>query len=193
MISLLTGTISQVTEKTITLEVNGVGYEIFITPSLQSQLSSGQGVTLHTHLNVREDAMELYGFNDIKERDFFRQLISISGVGPKSALGVLTVASVTEIKQAVASGDASVLIKVSGIGRKTAERIVVELKEKIAVEMLHGSPGASAGDASIIDALTSLGYSIQEAREAIKQIPANMTELDERLKIALKSLGRYGD
>jgi len=188
MFSTIHGQITFVGPKTLTVELNGVGFEVFATARLLGQAKVDQDVKLYVHLNVREDALELYGFLTVEERDFFRQLISISGVGPKSGLGVLSVANVGEIKQAVASGDATLLTRVSGIGRKTAERIVVELKEKLAAEVL-ATVGVN-GDGSILDALMQLGYSINEAREAMKHIPAGEESIDERLKAALRSLGK---
>lgn len=189
MIAILHGKVIQLGEKTAILDVQGVGYELFLSPNVRASLNVDQNITLHTYLNVREDAMELYGFQSAAERSFFKQLISISGVGPKSALGVLAVASLDEVKRAVASGDASMLTKVAGIGRKTAERIVVELKEKLVGEVLE-SQGATAGDGGILEALQGLGYSLMEAREAVRGIPATVEGFDERLKVALKMIGK---
>jgi Holliday junction DNA helicase RuvA len=189
MFSTLQGTITSVGKRTLTINLHGVGFEVFGSARLLGQAAVDQEVTLHTHLHVREDALELYGFLSADERDFFRQLISISGVGPKSALGVLSVASTQEVKQAVASGDASLLTRVSGIGRKTAERIVVELKEKLAAEVLASA--GSTTDGGVLDALMQLGYTLNEAREALNHIPAGEAPIDERLKAALKALGKH--
>lgn len=186
MLSSLKGTIIAVGPRSITVDLHGVGFEVYGTTRLLSAAEIGQEVALFTHLNVREDALELYGFLANDERDFFRQLISISGVGPRSAIGVLSVANTQEIKEAVASGDATLLTKVSGIGRKTAERIVVELKEKLATEVM----AQGTGDGSIFDALVQLGYSLNEAREALRHVPPEVTSVDERLKAALRSLGK---
>lgn len=189
MLSTIHGQITFVGPKTLTIELNGVGFEVFATARLLGQAKADQDVKLYVHLNVREDALELYGFLTSEERDFFRQLISISGVGPKSGLGVLSVANTSEIKQAVASGDATLLTRVSGIGRKTAERIVVELKEKMAAEVL--ATVGTTGDGSILDALMQLGYSLNEAREAMQHVPPGAESIDERLKAALRSLGKH--
>lgn len=190
MLAYLTGTVIAANEKFLTIELHGVGFEVFVTPTLALATKAGAAIALHTHLNVREDALELFGFLTIAERDFFRQLLTISGVGPRSALGVLAVASVDDVRQAVISGDPSLLMTVSGIGRKTAERIVVELKEKLAREATDRQSGLTAGDGTILDALMNLGYSAQEARAALRAVPSAVTEIDDRLKAALRSLGK---
>lgn len=190
MLAYLHGTVIAANEKSLTVELNGIGFEVFVTPTLALATKTGTTIELHTHLNVREDALELFGFLSAAERDFFRQLLTISGVGPRSALGVLAVASVDDVRQAVISGDPSLLMTVSGIGRKTAERIVVELKEKLARETTDRQSGLTAGDGTILDALINLGYTAQEAREALRAVPSSVTEIDDRLKAALRSLGK---
>ena len=192
MISSLTGQVTGLSEKALTMDVQGVGFEVFATPAVLSGAKIGQPISLRTYLHMKEDGVELYGFSNDAERTFFKQLITISGVGPKSALGILSAASVDEIKRAVVAGDASLLQKVYGVGRKTAERIVVELKEKLELEVLAGTGGFTSGDSGILEALMGLGYSALEAREALRHVPASATEAEDRLKAALKALGKRG-
>jgi Holliday junction DNA helicase RuvA len=141
-----------------------------------------------THLAVREDAHNLYGFTDKETLDFFELLITISGIGPKSALSILSAASVDAIKKAVISGEVAYLTKVAGIGRRTAEKIVLELKEKIGALTSEGT--AVQEEVDVIEALKALGYSHMEARDAVKKVPETVTGTGERVKAALKLLGR---
>lgn len=190
MIAYLKGTIRDKASNYVVLENAGIGYQIFLAEGLNSEIRKGQETEFYTHHHVREEASDLYGFRSLDELDFFEALISVSGVGPKSALGVMSVASVDDIKEAVARGDASLLTKVSGVGKKTAERLVLELKGKVG-KLFSGpaiSEGVSMGDD--IDAMMALGYSLQEAREALSDVPASVSDSGERIKAALRSLGR---
>jgi Holliday junction DNA helicase RuvA len=143
---------------------------------------------------VREDAQELYGFRKVEELDMFELLLTISGIGPKSALGVLSIANVADIKESISRGDSSLLTKVSGIGKKTAERVVLELRGKVG-EVLEVSTGKRKGMGIVasseeIDALEALGYSLMQAREALQAIDPKIKDSGERIKAALKNLGR---
>jgi len=191
MIAHITGTILTKTDRSIIIDVQGVGYEVHVSPLLLEQVIKGADLSLHTHQYVREDMMDLYGFATAEELEFFKQLIEISGVGPKSALTVMSLTSVGELKSAIVHEDASLLTKVSGIGTKTAERIVVELKNKIDhIETAQGKATIStAGDSQAIDGLVALGYTVREAREALRAIDADITGVEQRLKAALKLLG----
>ena len=140
-----------------------------------------------THLYQREDALELYGFLFQPELELFETLIGVSGVGPRTALGILNVAPIDTLKRAIASGELSYLTKVSGIGRKTAEKIMVELREKFGKAMAAGPELKEEQDA--LEALESLGYSIREAREALHQVPETIQGTSQRVKEALKLLG----
>lgn len=188
MISHLTGTVIHKDDKYLIIDVRGVGYKLFTTiPLLESALLD-KTLSLWTHLAVREDSMTLYGFHTKEELSFFELLISISGIGPKTALGVLNVSSLPALRKAVASGDTSHLTKVSGIGRKIAEKIVLELRGKFIDEGEHEITLRDEVDA--LEALKSLGYSPHEAREALKQVPKEITSTSARVKHALKSLGK---
>jgi Holliday junction DNA helicase RuvA len=148
---------------------------------------------MYTHQYVREDALDLFGFRNLEELEMFEMLLSISGVGPKSALGVLSISSVDQIKDSISRGDPALLTKVSGIGRKTAERIVLELREKVsAIENIKRLETGGKGDARAdeIDALMALGYSLQNAREALRLVDPELNDSGDRIREALKGLGR---
>lgn len=192
MISSLHGTVVSKTKTTATIVVGGVGFEVHVTPTHAASLKDGALATLSTHLHVREDALELYGFRNTEELAFFKELITVSGVGPRSALGILTLGSVAEIRAAIGRGDLAYLTKVAGIGRKTAERIVVELKEKISAHGAVSVGGEKTGDvlSDVIDALVSLGYRVDEARTAARKVAAEGKNAEAALKEALSHLSR---
>lgn len=192
MIGRLTGLLADKSSPPqLLLDVNGVGYELDVPMSSFFNLpAAGQQLTLLTHFVVREDAQQLFGFLTAGERETFRQLIRISGVGPRMALALLSGLSVAELAQAVTAQDASRLVKVPGIGKKTAERLLLELKGKLGPDL--GLPGAApAGDAQadILQALIALGYSEREAQAAVKPLPADVG-VSEGIKRALKALGK---
>jgi len=188
MIGYIEGKIEYSTDRYVLVDVNGVGYKIYISANIFKKLPKiGEKVKLYTHLHVREDIMDLYGFLDKKDLEFFEMLISISGIGPKGATNILNVASVDTLKKAIANEESSILTKVSGIGKKTAEKIILELKNKVSGEYLDEKYGAG-GDA--IDALIGLGYRLQEAREALKKVPESAKEVGEKVKQALKLLAK---
>jgi Holliday junction DNA helicase RuvA len=169
------------------LEVAGVGYEIDVPMSTFYNLpATGEAVTLHTHLVVREDAHVLYGFATLEERAAFRKLIRISGVGARTALSVLSGLSVADLAQAVTLQDTARLTKVPGIGKKTAERLLLELKGKISDMETKSAPG-TAND--VVNALVGLGYSEKEALNAVKGLPAGLA-LTEGIRAALKALAK---
>lgn len=188
MIGFIEGKIEYATDKCVVVDVNGVGYKIYISTGVFKNLPEiGNKVKLFTHLHVREDILDLFGFLDKKELEFFEMLISISGIGPKGALNILSVASIETLKKAISNEDSTILTKVSGIGQKTAEKIILELKSKVSGEYLDEKGGA---DGEAIDALVSLGYRLQEAREALKKIPHEITEVGAKIKQALKLLSK---
>ncbi|MCX6819896.1 MAG: Holliday junction branch migration protein RuvA [Candidatus Adlerbacteria bacterium] len=193
MIGKLTGTLSgNGADGMVLVEVGGVGYCVR-TPllSLDVLKNSGSVVSLFIHTTVREDALDLYGFPTEEELGFFKQLMSVSGIGPKTALGILNVADVASLKRAIAAGDAGQLTKVFGIGKKSAERLVVELRDKLTAEAtLRGLPAHTAGgDGEVIEALMALGYRADESRKILKEIPEDIAGTSGRLAAALKYLG----
>lgn len=188
MISYLRGTIISKSTNYFILDVRDVGYAIFAGENFLNDIQVGASLEVFTHHHIREDANDLYGFKSLEELDLFEMLIGVSGVGPKSALGVLAVATANDIKESIIRGDADLLTKVSGIGKKTAERLVLELKSKI----LKIAPASLSGDASSLassdelDALMSLGYSLSEARAALGSVDSEIKDTGERVKQALK-------
>ncbi len=189
MISSIEGKVEFAGERFCVLSVNGIGYKVFSTGETLKKLpEKGGNVKLWTHLYVREDALELYGFMNIAELDLFGTLIHISGIGPKGALGVLSIAPVDTLKKAIASGDTSYLTRVSGIGRKTAEKIVLELKEKMAGRGVTVEAPELKEEADALEALVALGYSQQEARAAFSEIPSGLVDAEKMVKEALKRL-----
>jgi len=190
MISYLSGKILNKGRGFVILLNNGIGYKIFISAALYADVSLGQEIEFYLHHHIKEDAQNLYGFKEFSELEFFQLLISVSGVGPKSALGVLAIANVSDIKSSIAQGDPSLLNKVSGIGKKTAERLVLELKNKIDYlsPALSGETGVNINASSDeIDALVALGYSLQQAREALQNVDSDIKDSGERIR---KALGR---
>lgn len=192
MISFLEGKIEFKAEKFIIINIGGVGYKVFIGRETFNKIPEKSSIVkIWTHQYVREDGLELYGFLNFAELELFEVLIGISGIGPKSALGILGVAPVDTLKKAIASGDTSYLTRVSGIGRKTAEKIVLELRDKFAGRgVLSVDAAELKEEADALDALVSLGYSQREAREALQLVPKEIVSAEKRLKEALKKLGK---
>jgi len=188
MIGSIKGNITQKSTNYIIVGTAGVGYKIFVPQSLLLTLKVGQEISLVIHTYVREDQITLYGFQTLPELEFFELLLTVSGVGPKSALGIMSLASLEMIKSAIVSEDPTVFTKVSGVGRKTAERVIVELKAKLKDEAATAPIAKEHSDA--LDALMSLGYKEQEAREALKAVPKEVSNLQEKVKIALKALSK---
>ena len=188
MISKIEGVVWDRSEKYLVVGVGGIGFKVFTTTEGIEVSEKGKAISLLTHLVVKEDALDLYGFVGKDELSFFEMLISISGIGPKTALNVLNISSVSALKRAISSGDTSHLIKVSGIGKKIAEKIVLELKDKVG---LHGEDEISLRDEiDAVEALKALGYSQRDAREALKEVEKNITNTGDRIKSALKILGK---
>jgi len=190
MIGSIKGKIILKTDKFLIVETGGVGYKISVSPdTLSKSFKVNNEIFLWIHTHIREDALDLYGFLDIKELEFFEMLLSVSGLGPKSALGIIGLASIETLKNAIASGDTSYLTKISGIGKKTAEKIVIELRDKL-TKLGHKTEKESfRGELDALEALKSLGYSQSEAREALKEVSPKTTETSAKVKEALKILG----
>ncbi|MBU3651589.1 MAG: Holliday junction branch migration protein RuvA [Limnohabitans sp.] len=192
MIGKLSGTLIEKQPPQVLVDCHGVGYEVDVPMSTFYNLPAvGAPVSLLTHFVVREDAQLLYGFGTAAERDTFRQLIRISGVGPRTALGVLSGMSVEELARAVTEQSPGRLVKVPGIGKKTAERLLLELKGKLGADLGSALPGAIANDAhhDIQQALMALGYNDREAALALKALPPDIG-VSEGIKQALKALAR---
>lgn len=194
MIGKLTGTYGGTTaEGAVVLEVNGVGYVARVPLFAIDGLKAGGAiVSLFIHTAVREDAIDLYGFPTEDELLFFKQLMSVSGIGPKTALGILNVSDVQTLRRNIAAGDAGALTKIFGIGKKSAERIVVELRDKLALSLAARgeAAGVSGTDGEVLEALIALGYTASEARSAVKELPRDGS-VNERLSAALKNLGSH--
>ncbi|MDQ5950640.1 MAG: holliday junction helicase RuvA [Patescibacteria group bacterium] len=188
MIRYLKGKIIDKSEKFLVLETGGIGYKIFVTGETLESLKEASISELWIYHVIREDASDLFGFTLKEDLSFFELLIGISGIGPKTAIGILSVATTTTLKKAVVTGDVSHIVKVSGISKKVADKIVLELKGKIKdadEESIYGHKE----EVDALEALKSLGYSHKDAREALKDMPSNLST-SERIKEALKILGK---
>lgn len=192
MIAYLRGQLRDKGLNYVVLENAGVGYRIFVGATLWSELVTGQETELYIHHQIREDASDLYGFKLVADLELFELLLSVSGIGPKSALGILSLASAEDVRLAIMRDDAGLLTKVSGVGKKTAERLVLELKNKVA--KLGGTIDVSGNGLSVggdeLDALISLGYSASEARAALNLVGAEISDSGERVKAALRRIRR---
>jgi len=189
MITFVKGEIFHVGKDALEVSCAGIGYKVHCPTGVLGASSLGEDVELFTYLAVREDAHTLYGFQTRKERDFFETLIGVSGIGPKTALGVLSAAPLETIQKAIASGDPSLLPRVSGIGPKIAQRIVMELKDKMEDFGVAGE-GELRESGDVIDALIGLGYSRYQAQQVLQTIPASIEGVENKVKEALKILGK---
>ena len=188
MIGRLTGLLADKSPPQLLIDVNGVGYEVDVPMSSFYNLPGlGERVTLLTHFVVREDAQTLFGFLTPEERQTFRLLIKITGIGPRMALALLSGLSVGDLAQAVARQETGRLIKVPGIGKKTAERLLLELKGKLGDAVSAPTAAANDAQADILQALIALGYSDREAAAALKHLPPDAS-VSDGIKLALKSL-----
>lgn len=190
MINQLTGKISHLSDKFLILNVSGVGFKVYISADANLSLSkkTDETITLWTHLSVKEDALDLYGFEEKEELEFFEKIISVSGIGPKKGLGIISIAPVKTLRKAIATKDISYLTQVSGIGRKNAEKIILELRDKMGEE--EAEEGGMKEETDVIMAIKSLGYSSNEARKAIKDVPADIKGISNKIKWALKNMGK---
>ena len=191
MIARLKGVLIEKTPPFVVLDCNGVGYECEVPMGTFYNLPAiGEVVTLLTHFVVREDAQLLYGFGTERERATFRQLLKVNGIGAKSALSILSGLSVEDLIQAVALQDTAMLTRIPGVGKKTAERLLLELKDKFSIEGISATPGAPKSAASdVLNALVSLGYNEKEALLAVKQLAPDVG-VSEGIKLALKALSK---
>ena len=190
MISQLFGTVIHKDERYMVLDVHGVGYKVFASGETIEKSPTSEPIRIWTHMVVREDAMDLYGFPTKDEIEFFEMLIGISGIGPKSALSILNLATIATLKKAIATGDSTYLTKVSGIGKKNAEKIVLELKDKLIYSAEEDGSASRSYEGDSLEALKALGYNEREAREALKKVPREVTDTSECVKHALKILSK---
>lgn len=189
MIAKLKGKIEYLRDNYAVIDVAGVGYKVHFSAYTFGKVAGTEQVDIFIHTYVREDVLALYGFLTLEEQEMFELLISISGIGPKAGMGILSIATPKTIKTAILNEDPSILTRVSGIGKKTAERVILELKNKVA-DMPESEKDETVSDVDAIEALVTMGYSVTEAREALKAIPKDVTDIGQRVKMALRSLGK---
>lgn len=187
MISFLDGTIKALRKNYVILATDYVGYKVFVTPQILAHVDIGQKISFYTHTYVREDVLALYGFPTLAELEFFEMLLSVSGIGPKMALAIMSLGDLDVIRNGIANKDVEVFTQVPGVGRKTAERLIIDLKEKIGETE---SSGMSSGHSDVIAVLMALGYSRTEAREALSAVPAGIDDAEERIRHALRSMAK---
>lgn len=183
MIATLTGKVTHKLSSSIVVDINGIGYELLTTVDDWGSAQLGEIQSYHVYEQIREDAHNLFGFSNLAAKDLFIKLLSVNGVGPKVALATLSAAGVDRLSQAIASGDTSLLKGVSGVGKKTAERIMVELAGKVT------TVNAPIHDETY-QALVGLGYSNSQAADAVANLPSDVTDVGERVKLALKGMNR---
>lgn len=192
MIASLQGMIDAVGTDSLIINVNGVGYKVGVPTGVLSDMGMvGREVKLYTHMHVREDEMSLFGFGSIDELRLFETLITVSGLGPKTAMGMLSAMSADQLAMAIASGSTDILTTIPGIGKKTADRLILELKDKVGGVLISTPAGKAAQEnADVVAALVSLGYSVTEATRAVATLPSgHKLNLEEKVKLALQYLG----
>jgi len=191
MIASVEGEVIGISDTAVIISVGGVGLQVFASRPLCARLRMMERIFLHTHLIVREDLLALYGFETEQEREFFNHLLGVNGVGPRLAMSVLSTLSIDAIRRAVAAEQSEVFARVPGVGKRTAQKILIHLQDRIKAAEgfdLAGVGGVGATDEAVLEALTALGYSIVEAQSAIQSIPrdAPQDDVEERLRLALQ-------
>ncbi len=188
MIASLNGEITEIAHDSLVIRLGGLGLRVFVPSPLRNRLRPGEFIELQTHLVVREDALSLYGFETGEERDFFVLLLGVNGVGPRTALSILSVLTPDAIRRAVVSEQSEIFSRAPGIGKKTAQKILLHLQGRIRADSLPGPASAlSEVEAEVLAALTSLGYSVVEAQTAIQAIPHDAAQdVETRLRLALQ-------
>jgi Holliday junction DNA helicase RuvA len=188
MIATVEGRIVAKGENYVIVGVSGVGFKVHVPASLLAQLGgTGQEVSLYTHLHVRENAITLYGCGTPDRLSLFELLLDVPGIGPKVALNVVSSMSTDELRETIARGDAALLTRIPGVGKKTAERVMLNLKDKLGVGLDFVSyPALTDADAEVIAGLTSLGYSVAEAQAALRSLPSKDMTLEEKIRLALQ-------
>jgi Holliday junction DNA helicase RuvA len=194
VIASVEGIVGAITADSLVIEVGGIGYRVFVAPAILATATAGRPLKLHTFHLVREDQQALYGFRSAEELGFFNLLLTVTGVGPKVALAIVGSRPTADLQLAIMTGDQAVLVAIPGIGKKLAERVIFELKEKVAAAgVAAGAAGAGAAESEVVAALQALGYSLAEAREASRTALADATiggTLEDRVKAALRTLLR---
>ncbi len=191
MIGMLKGTVIYRNDPYIIIDVRDVGYKVLVGKQILSNIQSlGETIQLYTYTHVREDLLELYGFNEPQDLRLFEYLISVSGIGPKSALGVFTLGSRQQIIQAIVTGDTTFFSGVPRLGKKNAQKIIIELKSKFGGGESELDLNEASEDDEVITALTGFGFSLQEARDALRKVGEGSQSTSEKIRKALKQLGR---
>ncbi len=188
MIATLRGEVTQIEDNALVLEVGGVGLRVFVPSPLRGRLKTGEIILLYTHLVVREDALILYGFETQADRELFSMLLGVDGVGPKVSLSVLSTLNIDAVQRAVFTEDSDILSRVPGVGKKTAQKIVLYLHDRLKpADALAKVAALSDKDSEVLAALTALGYSVVEAQTALQSLPKDAPEgVEERLRLALQ-------
>jgi len=190
VIATLQGTVTAKGDSFIIVETGGMGFKVHVpAPLLARRGIPGSQVQLYTHLHLRENEVSLYGFQTEEALSFFELLLGVSGIGPKVAIGVLSAGTVEALRRAVATGDVEYLIQMPGLGKKTAQRVILDLRGKLEAEDLVPAPPLSPVDEDVITALASMGYNRSEAREALASLPEEEMPVEERLLLALRYFG----
>lgn len=191
MIASLSGTVESSGQNSIVITIGGIGLLVHTTARTAHDVTIGDTVSLVTYLAVREDALDLYGFTETRDKEMFLLLLTLPGVGPKTALDLLSRATVDIIVEAVGEENPEHLTRMSGIGKKSAEKIVLGLKDKIGTVAASRSSAKQRTDADVVEAIMALGYSANEARVASRAVPPDVTDIGERVKKALKHIGQH--
>jgi len=192
MIATLRGEIIQIEDNALVVEVGGVGLRVFVPAQVRGRMKTGEAILLYTHLVVRQDALTLYGFDSQSDRQLFNMLLGADGVGPKVALSVLSTLAVDTVQRAVFSDEVEILSRVPGVGKKTAQKIALHLKDRLKpIDALSKIASMSDADSEVLAALIALGYSVIEAQTAIQALPKDAPEdVEERLRMALQYTGK---
>ncbi len=197
MIAYLKGTLVEIRETAAVLEIAGIGYRVFVTARDASRLRVGETVQLHTFLHVREDAMQLFGFCDREDLGVFRLLLGVNGIGPKAALGILSVFGANDLRFAVLADDVKLLASAPGIGKKTAQKLILELRDKLSLQEAFAeranvaaaaSPAQTDSGQEAVQALVALGYSASDALREVRAVDAKGMETEDLLRAALRQL-----
>ena len=191
MIGALKGTVDFLDKPFMVIDVNGVGYKVLISDSFYSKLTPGEKVKVYTYTHVREDALELFGFREIEDLKLFENLISVSGIGPKTALNIFSFGQRSDIVEAILKGDVSFFSSVPRLGTKNAQKIIIELKNKMGSTVdLDLSGKEQAENDEVVAALKNFGFTVSEAQKALREIKGKELKPEEKIRLALKNLSR---